>query len=172
MKLVLIRLFNSSIANPILPASHLSSTMERQNDPDDVGADWDELVSGPDGSEDEDEDDASANGPHPHGNPHAHACSRAPGDDGIEWAPDVQAYVSPPAIPPEDIGPRGEMLNYARESPPLAGAVNGTHAVDPWWRLVMMSTMHGEKSWSVPAPIVLSMEATVCALYRPGSRVF
>ena len=97
---------------------------------DDVGAAWDELVSGPDGSEDEDEDDASVKGPHPNGSAHAHARSRAPGDDGIEWAPDAQAYVSPPAIPPEEIGPHGEMPDYARESLSLAGAVNGTHAVD------------------------------------------
>jgi 3-phosphoinositide dependent protein kinase-1 len=97
---------------------------------DDVGAAWDELVSGPDGSEDEDEDDASVEGSHPHGNAHAHSRSRAPGDDGIEWAPDAQAYVSPPAIPPEEIGPHGEMPDYARESLSLAGAVNGTHSVD------------------------------------------
>jgi 3-phosphoinositide dependent protein kinase-1 len=97
---------------------------------DDVGAAWDELVSGPDGSEDEDEDNTSVEGPHPHGNAHAYARSRAPGDDGIEWAPDAQAYVSPPAIPPEEIGPHGEMPDYARESLSLAGAVNGTHAVD------------------------------------------
>jgi 3-phosphoinositide dependent protein kinase-1 len=97
---------------------------------DDVGAAWDELVSGPDGSEDEDEDDASVEGSHPHGNAHAYARSRAPGDDGIEWAPDEQAYVSPPAIPPEEIGPHGEMPDYARGSLSLAGAVNGTHAVD------------------------------------------
>lgn len=99
---------------------------------DDVGATWDELVSGPDGSEDEDEDedDANVESSHPHGNAHTHARSRAPGDDGIEWAPDAQAYVSPPAIPPEEIGPHGEMPDYARESLSLAGAVNGTHAVD------------------------------------------
>ena len=97
---------------------------------DDVGAAWDELVSGPGGSEEEDEDDASVEGLHPHGNAHAHTRSRAPGDDGIEWAPDAQAYVSPPAIPPEEIGPHGEMPDYARESLSLAGAVNGTHAVD------------------------------------------
>jgi 3-phosphoinositide dependent protein kinase-1 len=97
---------------------------------DDVGAAWDELVSGPDGSEDEDEDDASVEGSHLHGNAHAHARSRAPGDDGIEWAPDAQAYVSPPAIPPEEIGPHGEMPDYARESLSLAGAVNGARAVD------------------------------------------
>jgi 3-phosphoinositide dependent protein kinase-1 len=96
---------------------------------DDVGAAWDELVSGPDGSEDEDED-TNVEGSHPQGNAHAHARSRAPGDDGIEWAPDAQAYVSPPAIPPEEIGPHGEMPDYARESLSLAGAVNGTHAVD------------------------------------------
>jgi 3-phosphoinositide dependent protein kinase-1 len=97
---------------------------------DDVGAAWDELVSGPDGSEDEDEDNASVEGSHPYGNAHVHARSRAPGDDGIEWAPDAQAYVSPPAIPPEEIGPHGEMPDYARESLSLAGAVNGTHAID------------------------------------------
>ncbi|KAF8494664.1 kinase-like protein [Russula emetica] len=97
---------------------------------DDVGAAWDELVSGPDGSEDEDEDDASVEGSHPHGNAHAHSRARAPGDDGIEWAPDAQAYVSPPAIPPEEIGPHGEMPDYARESLSLTGAVNGTHSVD------------------------------------------
>ena len=96
---------------------------------DDVGATWDELVSGPGGSEDEDEDDASVEGPHPHGNPYTTARSRAPGDDGIEWAPDAQAYVSPPAIPPEEIGPHGEMPDYARESLSLAGAVNGVDAV-------------------------------------------
>src|SRR6267154_119863 len=61
---------------------------------DDVGAAWDELVSGPDGSEYEDEDDGSVEGSHAH----AHSRSRAPGDDGIEWAADAQAYVSPPAI--------------------------------------------------------------------------
>jgi len=97
---------------------------------DDVGASWDELVSGPDGSEDEDEDDGGVEGSHPNGNPLAHARSRAPGDDGIEWAPDAQAYVSPPAIPPEEIGPHGEMPDYARESLSLAGAINGVVAVD------------------------------------------
>ena len=97
---------------------------------DDVGAAWDELVSGPDGSEDEDEDDASVEGSHLHGSAHSHARSRAPGDDGIEWAPDAQTFVSPPAIPPEEIGPHGEMPDYARESLSLAAAVNGTHAVD------------------------------------------
>ena len=97
---------------------------------DDVGAAWDELVSGPDGSEYEDEDDTSVEGPHPNGKAHAHARSRAPGDDGIEWAPDAQAYVSPPAIPPEEIGPHGEMPDYARESLSLPAAVNGTHAID------------------------------------------
>lgn len=96
---------------------------------DDVGAAWDELVSGPDGSEDDDEDDGSVEGSHPHGNAHVHARSRAPGDDGIEWAPDAQAYVSPPAIPPEEIGPHGEMPDYARSSLTLAGVVNGTHTV-------------------------------------------
>lgn len=95
---------------------------------DDVGAAWDELVSGPDGSEDEDEDNMTVEGPHPHGI--AYARSRAPGDDGIEWAPDAPAYISPPAIPPEEIGPHGEMPDYARESLSLAGAVNGIHAVD------------------------------------------
>jgi len=97
---------------------------------DDVGAAWDELVSGPDGSEDEDEDNASVESSHPNGNTHAHARSRAPGDDGIEWAPDAQAYVSPPAIPPEEIGPHGEIPDYARESLSLAGPVNGVGAVD------------------------------------------
>jgi 3-phosphoinositide dependent protein kinase-1 len=97
---------------------------------DDVGAAWDELVSGPDGSEDEDEDDGDVEGSHPNGNAHAHSRSRAPGDDGIEWAPDAQAYVSPPAIPPEEIGPHGEMPDYARESLSLARAVNGVDAID------------------------------------------
>ena len=97
---------------------------------DDVGAAWDELVSGPDGSEDDDEDNASVEGPYPNGNAHTYSRSRAPGDDGIEWAPDAQAYVSPPAIPPEEIGPHGEMPDYARESLSLAGAVNGARAVD------------------------------------------
>jgi 3-phosphoinositide dependent protein kinase-1 len=97
---------------------------------DDVGASWDELVSGPDGSEDEDEDDGGAEGSHPNGSAHAHSRSRAPGDDGIEWAPDAQTFVSPPAIPPEEIGPHGEMPDYARESLSLAGAVKGMDAVD------------------------------------------
>lgn len=96
---------------------------------DDVGAAWDELVSGPDGSEDDDEDDEGVESPHPNGNSHAHARSRASGDDGIEWAPDAQAFVSPPAIPPEEIGPHGEIPDYARESMSLAGAVNGVVAV-------------------------------------------
>ncbi len=93
---------------------------------DDVGATWDELV-GPDGSDDEDEDDGSSEGPHTHA--HAHVRLRAPGDDGIEWATDAQAYVSPPAIPPEEIGPHGEMPDYAREAHPLLGAVDGVDAV-------------------------------------------
>ena len=88
---------------------------------DDVGATWDELVNGPDGSDDEDEDDGSSEGPHTHG----HVRIRAPGDDGIEWAPDAQAYVSPPAIPPEEIGPHGEMPDYAREALPLLAVVDG-----------------------------------------------
>ena len=91
---------------------------------DDVGATWDELVGGPDASDDEDEDDGSSEGPHAH----AHVRLRAPGDDGIEWAPDAQAYVSPPAIPPEEIGPHGEMPDYAREALPLLGAINGVDA--------------------------------------------
>jgi 3-phosphoinositide dependent protein kinase-1 len=97
---------------------------------DDVGAAWDELVSGPDGSDDEDEDDEGVEGSHPNGNSHTHARSRASGDDGIEWAPDAQAFVSPPAIPPEEIGPHGEIPDYARQSLSLAGAVNGVVAVD------------------------------------------
>jgi hypothetical protein len=95
MKLVLVCLFHSSITNPILPASHLSSTMERWNDPDGVGAAWNELVSGPDVSKDEDEDGdkVSVKGPYPYGNAHAHAHSQAPGDDSIKWAPDAQTYI-------------------------------------------------------------------------------
>lgn len=91
---------------------------------DDVGATWDELVGGPDASDDEDEDNGSSEGPHTH----AHVRLRAPGDDGIEWATDAQAYVSPPAIPPEEIGPHGEMPDYAREALPLLGAINGVDA--------------------------------------------
>jgi 3-phosphoinositide dependent protein kinase-1 len=93
---------------------------------DDVGATWDELVSGPDGSEEEDEEDGSVEGlhPHPNGNAHGHVRLRAPGDDGIEWAPDAQAFVSPPAIPPEEIGPHGEMPDYAPEALALADAVD------------------------------------------------
>ena len=93
---------------------------------DDVGATWDELVGSPDGSDDEEEDDGSSEGPHAH----AHVRIRAPGDDGIEWAPDAQTFVSPPAIPPEEIGPHGEMPDYAREALPLLGVVNGVDAVD------------------------------------------
>lgn len=92
---------------------------------DDVGATWDELV-GPDGSDDEDDEDGSSDGPHAHA--HGHVRIRAPGDDGIEWAPDAQAYVSPPAIPPEEIGPHGEIPDYAREAHPLLGAVDGVGA--------------------------------------------
>jgi 3-phosphoinositide dependent protein kinase-1 len=95
---------------------------------DDVGATWDELVGGPDASDDEDEDDGSSEGPHAHA--HAHVRLRAPGDDGIEWASDAQAYVSPPAIPPEEIGPHGEMPDYARQALPLLGAINGVDAAD------------------------------------------
>jgi 3-phosphoinositide dependent protein kinase-1 len=92
---------------------------------DDVGATWDELVSGPDGSEDEDEEDGSMEElPHPHGNANGHVRLRAPGDDGIEWAPDAQAFVSPPAIPPEEIGPYGEIPDYAPEALALADAVD------------------------------------------------
>lgn len=96
---------------------------------DDVGAAWDELVSGPDGSEDEDEDDESVEGSHLNGNSYAHARSRAPGDDGIEWAPDAQVFVSP-AIPPEEIGPHGEMPDYARVSLSLAEAGDAAVATD------------------------------------------
>ncbi|KAI0301076.1 hypothetical protein B0F90DRAFT_1721495, partial [Multifurca ochricompacta] len=95
---------------------------------DDVGAAWDELVGGPDGSDDEDEEGGSAEGPH--GNSHTHLRSRVPGDDGIEWAPDAQVYVSPPAIPPEEIGPHGEIPDYAREALPLAEALEGVDSVD------------------------------------------
>jgi len=91
---------------------------------DDVGATWDELISGPDGSEDGDEDVESIMGSHPNGNSHAHPRLRPPGDDGIEWAPDAQLFVSP-AIPPEEIGPHGEMPDYARQSLTLAEDVNG-----------------------------------------------
>ena len=94
---------------------------------DDVGAAWDELVSGPD-SGDEYDDDESVDGLHPHSNSHAHLRSRVPGDDGIEWAPDAQAFVSP-AIPPEEIGPHGEMPDYARGSLSLAEAVGNVDAV-------------------------------------------
>ncbi|KAH9983613.1 kinase-like domain-containing protein [Russula compacta] len=96
---------------------------------DDVGAAWDELVRCPDGSEDEDEDDESVEGPHPNGNSYAHARSRAPGDDGIEWAPDAQVFVSP-AIPPEEIGPHGEMPDYARVSVSLTGVGDAAVATD------------------------------------------
>lgn len=95
---------------------------------DDVGAAWDELVSGPD-SGDEYDDDESVDGLHPHGNSHAHVRSRVSGDDGIEWAPDAQAFVSPPAIPPEEIGPHGEIPDYARGSLSLAEAVGNVDAV-------------------------------------------
>jgi 3-phosphoinositide dependent protein kinase-1 len=97
---------------------------------DDVGATWDELVSGPDGSGDEDEDDESVEGYRHYGNAHAHARARVPGDDGIEWAPDAQVFVSPPLIPPEEIGPHGEIPDYARVSLPLAVAVDTADAVD------------------------------------------
>jgi 3-phosphoinositide dependent protein kinase-1 len=96
---------------------------------DDVGAAWDELVSGPDGSGEEDEDDESVEG-YRHGNAHAHARARVPGDDGIEWAPDAQVFVSPPLIPPEEIGPHGEIPDYARVSLPLAVAVDTADAAD------------------------------------------
>jgi 3-phosphoinositide dependent protein kinase-1 len=95
---------------------------------DDVGATWDQLVD-PDGSGDEYDDDDSVDGLHLHGN-HAVARSRMPGDDGIEWAPDAQTFVSPPAIPPEEIGPHGEMPDYARVSLSLAEAVGTMDAVD------------------------------------------
>jgi 3-phosphoinositide dependent protein kinase-1 len=65
-----------------------------------------------------------------HGNAHAHSRARVPGDDGIEWAPDAQAFVSPPLIPPEEIGPHGEIPDYARVSLSLAMAVNAGDAVD------------------------------------------
>lgn len=94
---------------------------------DDVGAAWDELVSGPD-SGDEYDDDESVDGVHPHGNSHAHVRPRVP-DDGIEWAPDAQAFVSPPAIPPEEIGPHGEIPDYARGSLSLAEVVGDADAV-------------------------------------------
>ncbi|KAI9456307.1 kinase-like protein [Russula earlei] len=94
---------------------------------DDVGAAWDELVSSPDGGDDDDDDDESIR---LHTSSHLHARLRAPGDDGIEWAPDAQAYVSPPAVPPEEIGPHGEMPDYARQSLPLADIINGIDAVD------------------------------------------
>ena len=111
------------------PAPPLETGLVRResapaDDWDDVGATWDELVDGPDGSDDEDEDDGSSEGTHAH----AHVRIRAPGDDGIEWATDAQAYVSPRAIPPEEIGPHGEMPDYAREALPLLGAVDGVHA--------------------------------------------
>ena len=76
---------------------------------DDVGATWDELVNHLDGSDDEDEDDGSSEGPHTHG----HVRLRAPGDDGIEWTPDAQTYVS---IPPEEIGPHEEIPDYPARS--------------------------------------------------------
>ena len=92
---------------------------------DDVGATWDQLV-GPDGSDDEDEGDGSSEGPHSHG----HVRIRAPGDDGIEWAPDAQTFVSPPAIPPEEIGPHGEIPDYAHKAlPSAAGVLNGINTV-------------------------------------------
>ena len=96
---------------------------------DDVGAAWDELVDGSDGSGDEDDDDESVVGSHHHGNPHTHARSWVPGDDGIEWAPDAQTFVSPPAIPPEEIGPHGEMPDYACVSLSLAETVDTVDAV-------------------------------------------
>ncbi|KAF8262874.1 kinase-like domain-containing protein [Lactarius quietus] len=73
---------------------------------DDVGATWDELV-GPDGSDDEEEDDGSSEGP-----------MRMP----------TCTYLSPPAIPPEEIGPHGEIPDYAREALPLLGVINGVDA--------------------------------------------
>ena len=96
---------------------------------DDVGATWDELVSGPDGSGDEDEDDESIGGYRHHGNAHTHARARLPGDDGIEWAPSAQAFVSPTLIPPEEIGPHGEIPDYARVSLSPADATDAVDAM-------------------------------------------
>ncbi|KAF8258076.1 hypothetical protein EI94DRAFT_1755837, partial [Lactarius quietus] len=112
------------------PAPQLKTDLVRRepapaDEWDNMGATWDELV-GPDGSDDEDEDDGSSEGPHAH----AHVRIRAPGDDGIEWAPNAQTYLSPSAIPPEEIGPHGETPDYAREALPLLGAINSIDAVD------------------------------------------
>jgi 3-phosphoinositide dependent protein kinase-1 len=109
------------------PAPPLETGLVRRepapaDDWDDVGATWDQLVGGPDGS-DEDEGDGSSEGPHAHG----HVRIRAPEDDGIEWAPDTQAFMSPPAIPPEEIGPHGEIPDYAHKALPLAGVLNGVN---------------------------------------------
>ncbi|KAF8259911.1 hypothetical protein EI94DRAFT_1750118 [Lactarius quietus] len=112
------------------PAPQLKTDLVRRerapaDEWDNMGATWDELV-GPDGSDDEDEDDGSSEGPHAH----AHVRIRAPGDDGIEWAPNAQTYLSPSAIPPEEIGPHGETPDYAREALSLLGAINSIDAVD------------------------------------------
>jgi hypothetical protein len=50
---------------------------------------------------------------HLHGDVNGHVHLQAPGDDNIEWVPDVQAFMSPLAIPPKEISPHGEILAYA-----------------------------------------------------------
>jgi hypothetical protein len=54
--------------------------------------------------------------PHPHGNVNGHVHLQVPGDDDIIWAPDMQVFVSPLAIPPKEIGPHGEIPGYAPEA--------------------------------------------------------
>lgn len=94
------------------PAPPLETGLVRREVPqpghgdwDDVGQAWDDLVGG------ESSDDASTPGQH---------------GDGLAWAPDAQgaeyalfgksrvAY-EVGYVPPEDVGPRGELPDYARE---------------------------------------------------------
>lgn len=98
-----------------------------QGDWDDVGQAWDDLVG-------ESSDDASTPGQH---------------GDGLAWAPDAQgaefalfgksrAAYEVGYVPPEDVGPQGELPDYARErlekpleAPPTPAVVTSPGAGGP-----------------------------------------
>ncbi|KAI0316253.1 kinase-like domain-containing protein [Amylostereum chailletii] len=104
------------------PAPPLESGLVRREHPlgvgsdqnwEDVGAAWDELVGGDEGGDDDDDDDDS---------------SVTPGDDGVRWAQGAEGRgcsltrvaQTPEVVPPEEVGPRGELPSYARDLLPPA----------------------------------------------------
>ncbi|KAA1471868.1 kinase-like protein [Dentipellis sp. KUC8613] len=92
---------------------------------EDVGRAWDELVGGDPNEEDEDDEDEEESEEGAHGAPAAAGAHVGP--DGMEWAPDAEGTeytlfgragakgmsgVATSFVPPEEVGPRGELPDY------------------------------------------------------------